>query len=602
MKLIETLYELLVEAAPEQIYNKYYSDISRPEFLRIISLDPATKIKHQEVNGIKKIGRYAKLLLKMYKGGNLKSEDFPKAKDYLTLVYKHQVPVDMNTVKTLGDLFTLVEKYYSRSDNKNVFDLINTLDEKDYELLYSGGKWIIYKPNSEKGAAYLGTGTEWCTAWGPYSTNEKYKDRRNHFAHHNDKGWLYVMINRESPEEKYQFHFETKQFMDRNDRGVNTGDFFERHEEVTKFFYPSLFDAVPVSDEETDRMAQLSGKQRSLLISKSIGETDNVLVRDLVDLDGDELIEKLKNNYIKDDSLSDIEFEYTNRSIGYPTIRFEFEFQSGDLDVVRELISAYEMESDSYANHSDWLRDDITNSGDEDWVKELIEPLLKEYYDKYVTITSNYEEYRSLIEEYYDSIVEDYADEYAYLNDDAVRSVNEVELNKITNLIYVNDGEVSISPANLALFLHREKLTEITDLDSLFSAYCDYHGLVYDYENPWWEQNPEQPTLSEMSSHLDGYTEKIEEELNSPPEYKEKKERLMDIRKKFFNGSNYYSRDDLRIELKSGYKCEEDSVEIYMDWLDKSNEDVKNWQRYRGKVDLDRLVAYVTNEKLFEGN
>lgn len=64
MKLIETVYDLLLEAAPEQIYQKYYSDIDRSTFLRIIQLDPRTKVKHEKENGIKKIGRYAKVLLK----------------------------------------------------------------------------------------------------------------------------------------------------------------------------------------------------------------------------------------------------------------------------------------------------------------------------------------------------------------------------------------------------------------------------------------------------------------------------------------------------------------------------------------------------------
>src|SRR6056300_870401 len=105
MKLIETLIDLIVEAAPEQIYQKYYSNIERPTFLRIIGLDPTTKIQNDEEGGIKKIGKYSKLLLKMHKEGNLKPEDYPKAKDYLSLVYKHGVSVDLNKIKSLGDLF-----------------------------------------------------------------------------------------------------------------------------------------------------------------------------------------------------------------------------------------------------------------------------------------------------------------------------------------------------------------------------------------------------------------------------------------------------------------------------------------------------------------
>ena len=80
MKFKDILYDLILEAAPEEIYQKYYSDVERPLFIRVISLDPATKIEGED--NIKRIGKYSKLLIKMFKEGNLKTEDFPKVKDY----------------------------------------------------------------------------------------------------------------------------------------------------------------------------------------------------------------------------------------------------------------------------------------------------------------------------------------------------------------------------------------------------------------------------------------------------------------------------------------------------------------------------------------
>jgi len=68
MKLIETIYELILEARPKEIYKKYYSDIEWNVFLNIISLDPKTKLKQiPEDYEILKIGKYAKLLIKMFK-------------------------------------------------------------------------------------------------------------------------------------------------------------------------------------------------------------------------------------------------------------------------------------------------------------------------------------------------------------------------------------------------------------------------------------------------------------------------------------------------------------------------------------------------------
>ena len=597
MKLIETLIDLIVEAAPEQIYQKYYSDIDRNMFIRIISLDPASKVDGDEEGEIKKIGRYSKLLLKMFKEGNLKPEDFPKAKDYLSLVYKHQVPVDMNSIKNLGDLFGKVEKYYS-SETSNVYDLVGLLSKDDYELLMSGEKWIIYTPKSEKAAAYLGTGTEWCTAWGPYSTNTNYRDRKNHFSQHNSKGLLYVMINRDDSTDKYQFHFETEQFMDKNDRKIDTGQFFENHPEVTAYFYPSLYDETEVDSNELDKLKYLGSSQTDILVSRAIGESDNPLVRVLVNEDGDELVENLKTNFINDDNLESIEWNFREDIIEFQLHNVD----DDDLTQCSETSRQYTYDSDSYSDHSEYLRSDITSMGDEDWYEEHIGGVLKEYYEKVVVLpgVNSYERYRELMSDYWDDIIGDYADEYAYLNEDSVRTAAQTELNNIERLIRVNETFIGISPAQLALFVQKEGITEMNDLDSLFGAFVSFHNLDFEYENPMWNMNLDYPTLKDMETHLEGYTTNLEEELSQTPECLEGKDKLLDIRKKFFNGGNYYNREDLRIELKSGFDCETKTVDIIMNSLDKSNEDVQNWKRYSGKVDLERLVVYITNEKLFE--
>jgi hypothetical protein len=598
VKFKDILYDLILEAAPEEIYQKYYSDIERPLFIRVISLDPATKIEGED--NIKRIGKYSKLLIKMFKEGNLKTEDFPKVKDYLTLVYKHNVAVDINKVKTLGDLFTLVEKYYSRESGKSVFDLINVLDENEYELLSSGDKWIIYVPKSEKGAAYLGTGTEWCTAWGPYSTTDSYKERKNHFTSHNNKGSLYVMINREDPTLKYQFHFETKQFMDKNDRQVNTADFFEKNIGITKFFYPSLFDEDrSVSGEEVERMGFLNGDMTAKLIQKSIGESDNPIVNILVNMDGDELIENLRK-YITDETLNDLDYDYNSKTL-------EFTFNEGeisndsDLWQVHETQSQYSYDSDPYSDHSEQLRYDITERGDDDWEREIIEELLKSFWDnENVTWAKDYETFKELMFDYHEGILEDYADEYAGLNEGSVTTAAETEFNNIARFIDVTSEEsIYIPPSQLALFINHENVTELSDLISFFSAYVNFHNLVYDYENPMWNMNLEYPEYRDMKTHLEGYSEKIEKELSETPECGSKREELIKIKKQYFNGGNYFSKDDLRMEIKGGYDCE-NGVPIVVNYLTKTNPEVSNWVRWSGHLSLERIVEYITNERLLE--
>jgi hypothetical protein len=602
MKLIESLYELILEAAPEQIYQKYYSDIERPTFLRIIGLDPATKIQNDEEGGIKNIGKYSKLLLKMYKEGNLKPEDYPKAKDYLSLVYKHSVPVDLNKVKTLGDLFGLVEKYYSQGETNSVFDLVNVLDNEDYQLLKSGEDWIMYTPKSEKAAAYLGVGTEWCTAWGPYSTNPSYRERKSHFTSHNNQGPLYVIIDRNEPSRKYQFHFETKQFMDKNDRKIDTGEFFQTNQEVTEYFFPSLYDDTSeVSREETDKMNFLNSGQTAKLVERIVGNSENPITLALINMEDDELVAELKK-YINDDNVDSIEWDYRDKELEFNFSRMD----DGDLEEVRNTSSQYRYDSDPYADHSEYLRNDITEMDDEEWYEDHIGGLLKKYFDEVVVLpgVNTYEQYRDLMSDYWEDLIGDYGDEYAYLNEGTVRNAAETELNNIEKFITVDENYIKIPPAQMALFIEIEKLTELTDLESFFSAYCNHHSLVFEYENPMWNMNLEYPELNEMRSHFDGYTKKIEEDLDQTPECMSKKEQLIRVKKEFFGGSNYFRKDDLRIELEGGYDCNENGVKIVMDYMEKdpNNPDVSNWKRWSGFMDVDRMVEYITNERLFEGH
>ena len=60
----------------------------------------------------------------------------------------------------------------------------------------------------------LGSGTAWCTATG--QTDTWFKD-------YIKDGPIYVIINKSDPKDKYQFHYESNQFMDKNDLDIFHG-------------------------------------------------------------------------------------------------------------------------------------------------------------------------------------------------------------------------------------------------------------------------------------------------------------------------------------------------------------------------------------------
>jgi hypothetical protein len=129
MKIFDLLTEWNLFENKEEIYKKFYSDIDRDVFIKIISADPKTIIKDNE---IKVIGKYSKILLDMYKNGNLLLEDLPKANEYFTVAYKYNIPINSKEVENLSDIYNLVKDRIAMS-KESVYSLMELLDEKDYK-------------------------------------------------------------------------------------------------------------------------------------------------------------------------------------------------------------------------------------------------------------------------------------------------------------------------------------------------------------------------------------------------------------------------------------------------------------------------------------
>ena len=273
MKGLRKLFEEIInEITVSQIREKYYSDIEEGVFNEIVSADPKTKKKGGE---IKKIGKYAKILLKIYKSSNLKLEDLPKATDYLRVVYSKQIPLKANEIHNIGDIYSIVKDYMIVDGETDISKLIDSLDADDYELIHNGSDWLIFKPKTRKGACILGSATEWCTAWGEHSTNPKYKGRKSHFDRYVSSGSIYTLINKKDNSDKYQFHLETKQYMDKGDRQININRFLTNNNEVLLFFNPELSsDISEVSDDDLDSILN-----RDLITNKGMSLVINELIR-----------------------------------------------------------------------------------------------------------------------------------------------------------------------------------------------------------------------------------------------------------------------------------------------------------------------------------
>lgn len=154
------------------------------------------------------------LLPDKYKDINSIKGDQQKPKDELYDVIK---PIYQKEMAFKGDVFELIDK-----------ELIEGEDYKDYGI-YNG--FHIYEPLTGKAQSYMGANTEWCTTYGEHCLYDDYKSR-SQYKYDN----LYILININDDQEKYQFHFSTEQFMDKNDSGINLSRFLNEHDDIHKFF------------------------------------------------------------------------------------------------------------------------------------------------------------------------------------------------------------------------------------------------------------------------------------------------------------------------------------------------------------------------------
>ena len=168
-----------------------------------------------------------------------------------------------NNVFHFGDIYKIkedLEKFEKYKKNKNIFDSAD-LNKYDYNILkqklnniddnninqlgnsarrsavekgkdeiekyYEDNKWFIIIPKTEAASRYWGKHTRWCTAA---------DSKNNMFNIYNNKGPLYILINKNNPNKKYQFHFESSQFMDVDDTPIDMSMFLEDNPEIKSVF------------------------------------------------------------------------------------------------------------------------------------------------------------------------------------------------------------------------------------------------------------------------------------------------------------------------------------------------------------------------------
>ncbi len=208
MKLKTILTELINEVSIDQLQTQFVD---------------TGKIEQSIFDSIKDVtqkGAYATWLVKKVVDGTIKAEDISKYKKYFSIFDKNKSQYPSPDINSYGKQHPISDfikisvqiadeitadpskaKGETKSDKYSKFKI----GEVDGFTVYK-----IPKGSTElKGVSCeLGSGTEWCTA----------DSRASYFEQYIKDGPLYIFDNGKG--EKYQFHFESEQFMDKNDVSV----------------------------------------------------------------------------------------------------------------------------------------------------------------------------------------------------------------------------------------------------------------------------------------------------------------------------------------------------------------------------------------------
>jgi hypothetical protein len=246
IKITETqlkkIKALITEITVDDAYTKFYKDIPKDEYISIVNADPLSKPNF--------LSPYAKWLLKIYKNKQLKLEDLERATEYISIFNRYKESdfknVDYAKFNSLVDMGKIIKPkiaYTEYESNKQV-DLCEVIDGA--KKVYEDNEWCIIIPETEYASCYYGRGTEWCTTWGELSFDERHRSKTNRFKYYDDTGQLFININKNNPEERYQFHFESDQFMDVDDNQIDILEFMDNrnHKNIRNFYNYYLKDKV----------------------------------------------------------------------------------------------------------------------------------------------------------------------------------------------------------------------------------------------------------------------------------------------------------------------------------------------------------------------
>ena len=214
---------------------KYYPNVDEENVMSLITLDPTYK------KGSNNAGTYGKWILSI---ANKNNGDITRKRHITDVLSKFEEVKNQLKSKDIMKFTSVeaLEDYLSDESNYKTYTnrqiqrktqqhIKQGLEESEAEKVFEDAKWEVWIPKTFAASCKLGECTSWCTAMSKDSS---------YFNQYSSDGPLYIIINKSNPKEKYQFHFESDQFMDKKDYSIDIYGFLKENEGLYNFFMPML--------------------------------------------------------------------------------------------------------------------------------------------------------------------------------------------------------------------------------------------------------------------------------------------------------------------------------------------------------------------------
>jgi hypothetical protein len=284
----ELLFDVLTKPSKDKEGNKVKPKLTKQEFIELVNADPTTRANNVDMETADskelakvKAGKYVQWLIKSYLSPSTERqpgengyerevkqvkdtfmEDLYKVTDDLTKFekFKNKLPQDMRDINKLSpsSLYDAVKDFDLTIATTTKAERKSAPVHPGSKLLYDGPTWRVIEIKDKgaigkEAACFYGGNqqeTRWCTSAPGLSYFERYiKD-----------GPLYVVYKSEDtdvspttglPKERYQFHFPSNQFMDKDDRSVDLVKYLNGPmSELKDFFKPEFAKGLTVGGEK----------------------------------------------------------------------------------------------------------------------------------------------------------------------------------------------------------------------------------------------------------------------------------------------------------------------------------------------------------------